>query len=100
MDACTLALMAALKNTSLPLVTVDEETGDVKTHPSTHNMLTVASCPISTTFIVFDNTVLLVDATREEESLATGAVTVVTEGDNLCSIYKPGGSPLSDEQIE
>ncbi|XP_005090783.1 exosome complex component RRP43 [Aplysia californica] len=100
MDACTLALMAALKNTSLPVVTVDEDTGDVKTHLSTHSSLSVDSCPVSTTFIVFDNTVLLVDPTREEELLATGAVTVVTEGDNLCSVYKPGGSPLTDEQVE
>jgi len=100
MDACTLALMAALKNTSLPEMSVDEESGEVKCDPSSHSMLPVACLPISTTFIIFDNSVLLVDPTREEELLATGAVTVVTEGQDLCSILKPGGSPLSDEQMQ
>lgn len=100
MDASTLALVSALKNTSLPLVTVDEETGDVKTTMSSHTSLPVTSCPVSTTFIVFDNTVLLVDPTREEELLATGAITIVTEGEELCSIYKPGGTPLTDEQVD
>ncbi|GFN79428.1 exosome complex component rrp43 [Plakobranchus ocellatus] len=100
MDACVLALVAALKNTCLPAVTVDEETGDIKTDPTTHTPLSVACCPVSTSFIVFDNNILLVDPTNEEEKLATGAVTVVAEGSNLVSIYKPGGTPLRDDQIE
>ena len=37
-----------------------------------------------------NSNILLVDATNEEERLATGAVTVVAEGENLLSIYKPG----------
>ncbi|CAL1526022.1 unnamed protein product [Lymnaea stagnalis] len=99
MDACTLAMMSALKSTSLPVVTVDEESGEIKTDPSSRTLLPVSCCPVSTTLIVFDNKLLLVDPTSEEESLATGAVTVVTEGKNVCSIYKPGGTPLTDKQI-
>ncbi|KAH9507922.1 Exosome complex component RRP43 [Bulinus truncatus] len=100
MDACTLALLAALKNTLLPLVTVDEETGDLKTDTSIHQVLPVTSCPVSTSFIIFDNQILLVDPTREEEEFSTGAITIITEGKNLCSIYKPGGTPLTDTQID
>lgn len=100
MDACTLALISALKNTSLPAVTVDEDTGDIKTDPTSLSPLPVASCPVSTSFIIFDHTVLLVDPTNEEERLATGAVTVITEGENLISIYKPGGSALTDDQLD
>uniref|UniRef100_A0A0B7BDH3 Ribosomal RNA-processing protein 43 n=1 Tax=Arion vulgaris TaxID=1028688 RepID=A0A0B7BDH3_9EUPU len=100
MDACTLALVSALKNTLLPKVTVDDETDDIKTDPTSHTTLQVTCCPVSTTFIMFDNTILLADPTREEESLATGAITIVTEGDNLCSIYKPGGTPFTDDQID
>ncbi|XP_059153266.1 exosome complex component RRP43-like [Physella acuta] len=99
MDACTLALMAALKNTSLPLVTVDEDSGEIKTDPTSHTSLSMSCCPVSTSFIIFDNSILLVDPTSEEESLSTGALTIITEGHNLCSIYKPGGTPLSDEQL-
>ncbi|CAG5135188.1 unnamed protein product [Candidula unifasciata] len=100
MDACMVALVSALRNTVLPKVTVDEETGDIQTDPTTRVPLQVTCCPVATTFIVFDNKLLLVDPTREEESMATGAVTIVTEGDNLCSIYKPGGTPLTENQID
>ncbi|RUS76657.1 hypothetical protein EGW08_015587 [Elysia chlorotica] len=100
MDACTLALVSALKNTSLPSVTVDEETGDIKTDPTTLRPLSVSCCPVSTSFIVFDHNILLVDPTHEEEKLATGAITIIAEGGNLVSIYKPGGTPLTDEQME
>ncbi|KAI8799166.1 exosome complex component RRP43 isoform X1 [Biomphalaria glabrata] len=100
MDACTLALMAALKNTLLPVVTVDEDSGEITTDVSIHQKLSISKCPVSTSFIIFDKKILLVDPTSEEEDLATGALTIITEGDNLCSIYKPGGTPLTDTQMK
>lgn len=37
--------------------------------------------------------IVFVDPTNEEESLATGSLTVVTlEGDKLCMVHKPGNS--------
>ncbi|KAK7503915.1 hypothetical protein BaRGS_00005038 [Batillaria attramentaria] len=90
---------SALKNTALPTVTVDEETKKVETDFKQQNMLHLSCCPISSTCAVFDDTVLLVDPTSEEQTLATGIVTVVTDGKNICCLDKPGGSPLTDSQM-
>lgn len=43
---------------------------------------------------------ILADPTNEEEMLCTGILTITESGAGLCSVHKPGGSPLSDEQIE
>lgn len=43
--------------------------------------------------------ILLADPTVEEENLSSGSVTVVINGEELCSVHKPGGSILSEEQL-
>lgn len=41
----------------------------------------------------FTSTLLIVDPTAEEEELATGTVTIVTDDEGrLCSVHKPGTS--------
>lgn len=41
--------------------------------------------------ISFTSTLLIVDPTAEEEDLATGTVTIVTDEEGrLCSVHKPG----------
>lgn len=42
---------------------------------------------------------MLVDPTVEEENLCTGILTIVLKGDHLCCFHKPGGDPLSDEEL-
>ncbi|XP_052793450.1 exosome complex component RRP43-like isoform X2 [Mya arenaria] len=98
-DTCVLALLAALKNTRLPLVTWNEEDESLATEEKGNTPVTIKHCPVSSTFAVFDNHVLLVDPTKEEEDLSTGEVTVVTADDQLCMVRKPGGSPLNAGQL-
>ncbi|KAL4230480.1 Exosome complex component RRP43 [Mactra antiquata] len=99
-DACVLALLAALKNTSLPKVVWDEDTETIETDHNTTTQLNIICEPVSSTFSIFDNEVLLVDPTVEEESLSTGEVTIVTIDDKICMIRKPGGSPLTPQQLD
>merc|ERR1711963_655747 len=99
-DACILALTAALSNTVLPAVNINEESGATETDFKDERKLELACAPISTTLAIFDDSILLVDPTRQEEELSTGLVTVVTDGKNICSFEKPGGSPLKDDQMK
>lgn len=42
-------------------------------------------------YFSFTSTLLIVDPTAEEEDLATGTVTIVTDEEGrLCSVHKPG----------
>lgn len=42
-------------------------------------------------YVSFTSTLLIVDPTAEEEDLATGTVTIVTDEEGrLCSVHKPG----------
>ncbi|KAK5918064.1 hypothetical protein CgunFtcFv8_002863 [Champsocephalus gunnari] len=84
LDACIIALLAALKNTKLPEVTINKDTGSTRT-----------------SFCVFDDSILIVDPTAEEEGLSTSHLTVVTdEKERLCVVHKPGGTPLSAEKLQ
>ncbi|KAM4797309.1 exosome complex component RRP43 [Rhinophrynus dorsalis] len=101
LDACTCALVAALKNVRLPSVKINEDTGLAEVNLKIKNALKILKHPIATTFAVFDDTFLLVDPTGEEESLATGLLTIVTDEDErLCAIRKPGGSALTAEKLQ
>ncbi|XP_071115434.1 exosome complex component RRP43-like [Haliotis cracherodii] len=99
-DACVLALLAAFRNTQLPGVHVSEETEEVETDLRSTDPLQLRSLPVSTTFNCFDDHILFVDPTADEESLATGMITIVTAADKMCMLHKPGGSPLSESQIQ
>lgn len=98
-DACVLALLAALKNVYLPEVKMNEETDSPETDMTHTTPLLITTQPVSSTYAIFDDNVLLVDPTAEEENLATGIVTIVTNNDQICSVHKPGGSPLRPEQL-
>ncbi|XP_053564409.1 exosome complex component RRP43 [Bombina bombina] len=100
-DTCTCALVAALKNVQLPSVKINEDTGLATVDLAKKNPLKILKHPIATSFAVFDDTYILVDPTGEEESLATGLLTIVMDEDErLCSIRKPGGSALSAEILQ
>ncbi|XP_078457000.1 exosome complex component RRP43 isoform X1 [Lampetra planeri] len=101
LDACSIALLAALQNLTLPKVGVSQETGLAQVTMQERLPVKVGNHPVSTSFSIFDGTVLLVDPTDEEEALSCGTVTIVTdEADQLCAVHKPGGSPLSAEQMQ
>ncbi|NWX15227.1 EXOS8 protein, partial [Aegotheles bennettii] len=101
LDASAFALLAALKNVQLPSVTINEETGLSEVDFKQKNPLIIRKLPVATSFAIFDDTLLIVDPTAEEEDLATGTVTVVTDDDGrLCSVHKPGGSPLTGAKLQ
>lgn len=101
LDACILALLAALKNAQLPEVTINKETSQPEVNLKTRTPLQVHRHPIGSSFCVFDNAVLIVDPTAEEERLSTAQLTVVTDEDQrLCSVHKPGGTALSGERLQ
>ncbi|KAM9781824.1 exosome complex component RRP43 isoform X1 [Syngnathus typhle] len=99
LDACSLALLAALKNTALPEVSVNDETGVPQVDLDKRLGLKIARHPVAASFCAFDDSVLA-DPTGEEERLATSRLTVVTDEEGrLCSLHKPGGTPLSGEKL-
>ena len=50
---------------------------------------------------MFDDTLLIVDPTEEEEHLATATLTaVMDEEGKLCCLHKPGGSGLTGAKLQ
>ncbi|XP_066474117.1 exosome complex component RRP43 [Tiliqua scincoides] len=100
LDACMCAFVAALRNVQLPAVTINEETGLAEVNLEEKTPLTMRKQPVATSFVLFDSLVI-VDPTTEEEDLATGVLTIVTDEEgNLCSVYKPGGSTVTGAKLQ
>ncbi|KAJ7316138.1 hypothetical protein JRQ81_002300 [Phrynocephalus forsythii] len=100
LDACVCALLAALRNVQLPVVTINEETGLAEVNLKEKLPFTVRKQPVATSFVLFDSLVI-VDPTAEEEDLSTGMLTIVTDEEGkLCSVYKPGGSALTEAKLQ
>ncbi|CAL8307339.1 unnamed protein product [Gadus morhua 'NCC'] len=101
LDTCAIALLAALKNAQLPEVTVNAETSLPEVDLKKRKPLQIHRHPVASSFCVFDNSILIVDPTGEEERLSTAQLTVVTDEDGrLCSVHKPGGTSLSGERLQ
>ncbi|KAM6985194.1 exosome complex component RRP43 [Aplochiton taeniatus] len=101
LDACIIALVAALKNAKLPSVSINKETDVPEVNLDKRRGLTIYSHPVGASFAVFDDSIVIVDPTAEEEGLSTSTFTVVTdEKDRLCSLHKPGGTSLSGEKLQ
>lgn len=101
LDACIIALLAALKNAQLPEVTINKETSAPEVNLEKRSGLKINKHPVAASFAVFDDSILIVDPTAEEESLSTATITVVVdEEDRLCALHKPGGTSLSGEKLQ
>ncbi|KAF5916398.1 hypothetical protein HPG69_017633, partial [Diceros bicornis minor] len=75
----------------LPEVTINEETALAEVNLKKKSFLNIRTHPVATSFAVFDDTLLIVDPTGEEEHLATGTLTVVMDEEGkLCCLHKPG----------
>ncbi|XP_017777170.1 PREDICTED: exosome complex component RRP43-like [Nicrophorus vespilloides] len=98
-DACLLALFTALKTVSLPKVEYNAELDSKNLQMDERTPFKLYNVPVSTTFAILDETVLMIDPTAEEENLCTGVVTIVIKDDELCSVLKPGGSPITEEKL-
>lgn len=101
LDACIIALVAALKNAQLPEVSIKKELDVPEVNFDKKRGLTVYNHPVGASFAVFDDSIVIVDPTAEEEGLSSSTFTVVTdEKDRLCSLHKPGGTSLSGEKLQ
>nr|XP_006005267.1 PREDICTED: exosome complex component RRP43 isoform X1 [Latimeria chalumnae] len=91
LDASMIALLAALKNVQLPSVCINQDTNLADVNIKQKVPLSIHKHPVATSMAIFDDAIIIVDATAEEEDLATGTVTIVTdEQEKLCAIHKPG----------
>lgn len=82
----------------LPEVKYDKETEEISVIEN-YNLLKVNSLPVSTTFGVFNEKHILADPTEEEEQLCISKLTVVTDGNLLFSLHKPGKLSFIDYEI-
>jgi len=99
LDACLIALLSALQTVKLPEVKYDKETEEINVIEN-YNLLKVNSLPVSSTFGVFNEKHILADTTEEEEQLCISKLTIVTNGNLLFSLHKPGGDFIKDNQIQ
>ncbi|KAG6465890.1 hypothetical protein O3G_MSEX015472 [Manduca sexta] len=100
-DACIMTLITSLKTLSLPSVTYDAETEDIKVDPSVRKKLNVSGTPVATSFAVYkhnQSNIILADPTAYEEEMCggSGASLIVCYNNGLlCGTHKFGGSNLS-----
>ncbi|XP_017892317.1 exosome complex component RRP43-like, partial [Ceratina calcarata] len=89
-DACIGALTATLNTLTLPETVYNEQTGAVSVHSIKRRRFTVKALPVSVTFAIFDDQLLIADPTDDEESLCLARLTIVMNEDKICCIHKPG----------
>jgi exosome complex component RRP43 len=96
-DAALIALVAALKNFTLPQLEVDEA-GSVFAVEEKGTKLKLNIHPVPITFGLFEDYVLA-DPNMEEEQLITGSFTVICSEQGLYSYLKAGGAPISEDVL-
>ncbi|EIW61518.1 uncharacterized protein TRAVEDRAFT_35012 [Trametes versicolor FP-101664 SS1] len=90
-DATLLAMVAALKSTTLPKATYDEETKRTICSRKVQEPLQIGRLPTSFSFGVFDGTHILADPTSFEEPLLDTTISVVVdESGGLTSVMQLG----------
>jgi len=98
-DAALAALMAALRNVRIPAHEVDDDGVTVVLVPGSSEPLRINHMPLSLTFGLFDNT-LVMDPSAQEEALMSSIVTVAqNRSGQICGIYKPGGEQICTEDL-
>ena len=109
-DCAVLALLAALRNLRLPSaeVVTGEAGEEVVVSEEWTESVPVHNVPVPLTFGFFHDEqqegdgalVMIADPTRAEEELLANTVTVARNAaGQLCSVHKPGGVPLTDQQL-
>ncbi|KAJ3305542.1 Exosome complex component RRP43 [Kappamyces sp. JEL0829] len=95
-DACLLALMASLRNTSLPTVEYD---GQVRIVDDALIPLKLSRIVVNTSFCIFDGEVLI-DPTDEEEELSSSQLSItIDHAGDLCGINKLGGEGIDEDAL-
>ncbi|XP_044748617.1 exosome complex component RRP43-like [Coccinella septempunctata] len=98
-DACVIALITALKTVRLPMVDYDPATGNKIVKEEEKRCLNIVSTPICSTFSIFEEKMTLFDPTHEEESISSCTLNIVIKDDQICSVHKPGGAPICDDDL-
>ncbi|XP_003494065.1 exosome complex component RRP43-like [Bombus vosnesenskii] len=96
-DACIGALTATLSTLTLPETLYNVETGRVSVNSTKRIRFLVKALPVSITFAIFNDQLLVADPTDDEESLCLGRLTIVMNEEKICCIHKPGGIPISQD---
>ncbi|XP_076178085.1 exosome complex component RRP43 [Ptiloglossa arizonensis] len=94
-DACIGALTGALNTLCLPEIVYNVTTENIFVHSTKKIQFPIKALPVSITFAVFDDQLLIADPTDEEESLCLGRLTIVMNEEKICCVHKPGGIPIS-----
>ena len=102
-DCACLAVMTALLNFKRPDVSLNGY--DLVMHPEDEKVpipLSIHHIPVSVTFAFFDNaSIYVVDPSLLEEQAAESTMTVVLNTHReVCSLFKTGGSPISNEKLK
>ena len=100
-DAAILACMAAMKTSRIPSLEYDEETDIVQKIDGVERSLILQGILLPSTFGFFGEDSVLADPTSREESVLEGTMTIVyNDQGNIGGIFKQGGRPLKQEQID
>ncbi|KAI9462858.1 ribosomal protein S5 domain 2-type protein [Lactarius psammicola] len=94
-DAALIAMVAALKNTTLPKATFDEETGRTTCSRKIREALPLKCLPISYSFGIFDGSTVLADPTAFEEPLLDTSISIVL--DEHGSLLSAGQLGIADK---
>ncbi|XP_072383158.1 exosome complex component RRP43-like [Diabrotica undecimpunctata] len=99
-DTCLVSFLGAIKTITLPFIDYDPALDNIQVNLEDRKQIEIYNTPVSTTFAIFDDKVILKDPTLEEESLCSGILTIVFKDEELCCVHKPGGSALNQEEIQ
>lgn len=99
-DAAVIALVAALHTVKLPKINHNPDTDEREVlEDEERTPLCLNSCPVTTSFSVFDGKIIA-DPTAEEEELATSTITITICDATLSYINKSGGDPLEQHLLD
>ncbi|RKP10858.1 exosome complex component RRP43-like protein [Thamnocephalis sphaerospora] len=100
LDACQLALLAALKNARLPEAQIGED-GIVRAGEAFTRAITIKRPILAATFGLYEGRSLLADPNASEEPLLDSLVTVcVDDAEHLHAVWKSNGGRCSLEQLQ
>lgn len=100
LDAALIACVAALRNLELPSIEYDHKINRVQVDTKQKKKLNIGPVPVSTTFMVFDDNVIITDPTSDEEHLSSSSVNIAICNGDVCFILKPGGTPFEKDQMD
>ncbi|XP_053990231.1 uncharacterized protein LOC128882604 [Hylaeus volcanicus] len=100
-DVCGLAALAALLHFRRDKVCkAQENVSESERMPPTPLSLHHLPVPVTVTFFESTTRPFVLDATRQEECLSSGQITIaINQFKELCGIYKSGGQPVDKEML-